>query len=93
MISASFNHHTSPQDTNWARKKEHTEAGQLLQTLEGQWLELVGKNYSVERACGELEIDVERLEKMKQERLCAVLPDSSTMATEGDLTAPGVPGE
>ena len=65
------------QDTNWARKREHTDAGNMLHQLEGEWLELVGKNYAVERACAELETEVEKLETVKKEKIF-VLPDSST---------------
>ena len=57
------------QDTNWARKREHTEAGNMLHKLEGEWLELVGKNYAVERACAELETEVEKLEALKKQKL------------------------
>ena len=57
------------QDTNWARKREHTEAGNMLHKLEGEWLELVGKNYAVERACAELETEVEKLESLKKQKL------------------------
>ncbi|KAL5262244.1 hypothetical protein ACHWQZ_G007835 [Mnemiopsis leidyi] len=57
------------QDTNWARKREHTEAGNMLHKLEGEWLELVGKNYAVERACAELETEVEKLENLKKQKL------------------------
>ena len=49
----------------------------MLHQLEGEWLELVGKNYAVERACAELETEVEKLEVVKKETMSR-LPDSST---------------
>jgi len=53
------------QDTNWARKREHLEAGAKLDNLHTDWIELVRKNYEVERACAELETDIELLESEK----------------------------
>jgi len=41
----------------------------MLHKLEGEWLELVGKNYAVERACAELETEVDNLETEKVEGL------------------------
>lgn len=65
------------QDTNWARKKEHTEAGSELQLLNSQWINLVAKNYELERACTELEGEIDVMENEKKQKL-SQLPDTSS---------------
>merc|ERR1719492_108406 len=51
------------QEVNWQRKSEQTKAGEQLRNLEESWVGLVSKNYEIERACGELEAEIERLRK------------------------------
>ncbi|CAM1323288.1 BCAS2 (predicted) [Pycnogonum litorale] len=46
------------QEINWARKTSQTEAGKELQNLEESWVGLVSKNYEIERACVELEMEI-----------------------------------
>ena len=38
---------STQQDTNWARKREHLEAGAKLNNLHTDWIDLVRKNYEV----------------------------------------------
>ncbi|XP_033642160.1 pre-mRNA-splicing factor SPF27-like [Asterias rubens] len=49
------------QELNWQRKTKQKSAGEALRNLEESWTGLVGKNYEIERACLELEQEVERL--------------------------------
>ncbi|XP_031571110.1 pre-mRNA-splicing factor SPF27-like [Actinia tenebrosa] len=49
------------QEINWQRKSEQSPAGEQLQHLEHSWVGLVSKNYEIERACLELEKEVQRL--------------------------------
>lgn len=51
------------QEVNWQRKTEQTKAGEQLQHLEQSWVGLVTKNYEIERACAELEAELERLKQ------------------------------
>jgi len=55
------------QEINWQRKTEQTKAGDQLQHLEQSWVGLVTKNYEIERACAELEAEVERLKQQHQQ--------------------------
>jgi pre-mRNA-splicing factor SPF27 len=50
------------QEINWQRKNEQTSAGAKLRQLEESWVGLVSKNYEIERACMELEAEVQELE-------------------------------
>ncbi|CAH3162670.1 unnamed protein product [Porites evermanni] len=54
------------QEINWQRKTEQTKAGEQLQHLEQSWVGLVSKNYEIERACAELEAEIERLKPQHQ---------------------------
>ncbi|XP_022090053.1 pre-mRNA-splicing factor SPF27-like [Acanthaster planci] len=49
------------QELNWQRKTKQKSAGEALKNLEESWTGLVAKNYEIERACLELEQEVERL--------------------------------
>ncbi|CAH3038748.1 unnamed protein product [Porites lobata] len=55
------------QEINWQRKTEQTKAGEQLQHLEQSWVGLVSKNYEIERACAELEAEIERLKPQHQQ--------------------------
>ncbi|KAG1706992.1 Pre-mRNA-splicing factor SPF27 [Nymphon striatum] len=55
------------QDINWNRKNDQGEAGKKLQNLEESWVGLVSKNYEIERACVELESELNVHEKEKYE--------------------------
>jgi len=55
------------QEINWKRKTEQTKAGGELQHLEQSWVGLVSKNYEIERACAELEAEMERLKQQQQQ--------------------------
>ncbi|XP_044178199.1 pre-mRNA-splicing factor SPF27-like [Acropora millepora] len=44
-----------------------TKAGGELQHLEQSWVGLVSKNYEIERACAELEAEMERLKQQQQQ--------------------------
>lgn len=49
------------QQINWDRKTEQNKAGTELQRLEEGWIGLVSKNYEIERACVDVEREVELL--------------------------------
>ncbi|XP_038079225.1 pre-mRNA-splicing factor SPF27-like [Patiria miniata] len=49
------------QELNWQRKTKQKSAGDALKNLEESWTGLVAKNYEIERACLELEQEVDRL--------------------------------
>eukprot|EP01125_Pyxidicula_operculata_P002511 TRINITY_DN12375_c0_g1_i1.p1 TRINITY_DN12375_c0_g1~~TRINITY_DN12375_c0_g1_i1.p1 ORF type:complete len:226 (-),score=49.50 TRINITY_DN12375_c0_g1_i1:19-696(-) len=48
---------------NWQRKQEQTPVGDKLKQLEQTWLETVFKNLEIEKACVQLEQQIESLEK------------------------------
>lgn len=50
-------------EINWNRKKIQTSAGDKLATLESRWVDLVAKNFEIERACVQLELEIQQLEK------------------------------
>ncbi|KAK2148718.1 hypothetical protein LSH36_486g03016 [Paralvinella palmiformis] len=56
------------QDINWRRKGEQSEAGSKLKQLEESWVGLVSKNYEIERACVDLENEIEMLQQKKKQR-------------------------
>jgi len=49
------------QEVNWERKTEQKKAGTELQRLEESWIGFVSKNYEIERACADVEGEVENL--------------------------------
>lgn len=49
------------QEINWQRKSAQTTAGEKLKSLESKWVQLVSKNYEIERTCVQLEAEVNRL--------------------------------
>lgn len=54
------------QEINWQRKTEQGEAGSKLKQLEENWVGLVSKNYEIERACVELEADIQQFEQQRK---------------------------
>ncbi|ELT97427.1 hypothetical protein CAPTEDRAFT_171803 [Capitella teleta] len=56
------------QNINWKRKNEQSEAGTKLKQLEESWVGLVSKNYEIERACVEMEREIEQMEERKKGR-------------------------
>ncbi|CAH1775665.1 unnamed protein product [Owenia fusiformis] len=56
------------QDVNWQRKNEQTKAGGKLRQLEESWVGLVSKNYEIERACVELEKEIQEEKRQKSYR-------------------------
>ncbi|KAJ8021590.1 Pre-mRNA-splicing factor SPF27 [Holothuria leucospilota] len=55
------------QEINWNRKKEQTESGTTLKTLQESWVKLVTKNYEIERACQDLEQELEKMKKRQED--------------------------
>lgn len=51
------------QEINWERKKKQTEAGEKLKILEAEWVALATKNFEIERACNELERELNSTER------------------------------
>ncbi|XP_065891437.1 pre-mRNA-splicing factor SPF27-like [Dysidea avara] len=49
------------QEVNWQRKQEQTAAGEELSLLESHWISLVRKNYEIDKACLELETEINQL--------------------------------
>lgn len=49
------------QEINWQRKSAQMTAGDKLRSLEANWVQLVSKNYEIERTCLQLEVEVSRL--------------------------------
>ena len=49
------------QEINWQRKSAQTTAGEKLKSLEANWVQLVSKNYEIERTCLQLEMETNRL--------------------------------
>ena len=56
------------QEINWQRKNEQTASGAKLKQLGESWVGLVSKNYEIERACVELEKELEDLEGPKRKK-------------------------
>ncbi|CAB3978093.1 pre-mRNA-splicing factor SPF27-like [Paramuricea clavata] len=50
------------QQINWQRKSEQITAGKDLRNLEQSWIGLVSKNYEIERACADLEAEIEKMQ-------------------------------
>lgn len=48
------------QEVNWQRKSEQKEAGTELERLEASWIGFVSKNYEIERACADVEREIEQ---------------------------------
>ncbi|XP_046850840.1 pre-mRNA-splicing factor SPF27-like [Xenia sp. Carnegie-2017] len=49
------------QQINWQRKSDQISAGRDLRSLEESWNGLVSKNYEIERACADLEAEIENI--------------------------------
>ncbi|CAL8278778.1 unnamed protein product [Boreogadus saida] len=49
------------QDLNWQRKNDQLVGGAKLRELESNWVSLVSKNYEIERAIVQLEIEAARI--------------------------------
>ena len=47
------------QEVNWQRKSGQIDAGEKLRILESNWVGLVSKNYEIERACVQLESEIQ----------------------------------
>ncbi|GAV01914.1 hypothetical protein RvY_12549 [Ramazzottius varieornatus] len=73
------------QEVNWMRKNTQLKAGEKLNTLETTWVNLVGKNFEIERSCLELEAQISALERMKEEEAASrqAAQQSQTSASEG----------
>ncbi|CAG2255733.1 BCAS2 [Mytilus edulis] len=56
------------QEINWQRKNEQTQAGGKLKELEESWVGLVSKNYEIERACVEIEREIEEMEQKRAKK-------------------------
>ena len=56
------------QEINWQRKNEQTQAGSKLKELEESWVGLVSKNYEIERACVEIEREIEEMEQKRAKK-------------------------
>ena len=54
------------QEINWQRKNEQGIAGAKLKSLEESWVGLVSKNYEIERACAELEHEIQELDEARR---------------------------
>ncbi|OQV25372.1 putative Pre-mRNA-splicing factor SPF27 [Hypsibius exemplaris] len=55
------------QEVNWERKNSQTRAGQKLHELESRWVELIDKNFQIERSCLELESIIAGMERVAAE--------------------------
>ncbi|RWS28916.1 Pre-mRNA-splicing factor SPF27-like protein [Leptotrombidium deliense] len=66
------------QEINWRRKNSQTVAGEKLKQLSDNWVELVSKNYEIERICVDLETEICEMQKQ--------LSKSET-STENESTA------
>ncbi|XP_071841276.1 pre-mRNA-splicing factor SPF27-like [Apostichopus japonicus] len=55
------------QEINWNRKNDQMEAGKTLKVLQESWVKLVTKNYEIERACQDLEQELEKMKKRQEE--------------------------
>jgi len=53
----------SVQEINWQRKSDQLNTGEKLKSLEAKWVSLVSKNYDIEQACDNLELEIARLSK------------------------------
>lgn len=51
------------QETNLRRKNSQLAAGEKIHSLEQSWVALISKNYEIEKACGQLQAQIEQLEK------------------------------
>ncbi|XP_013786633.2 pre-mRNA-splicing factor SPF27-like, partial [Limulus polyphemus] len=51
------------QEVNWERKSSQKAAGEKLRNLDASWVGLVSKNYEIERACAELEKEIDSMKK------------------------------
>ncbi|XP_077998283.1 pre-mRNA-splicing factor SPF27-like [Glandiceps talaboti] len=56
------------QEINWKRKNDQVKAGSQISGLETSWVQLVTKNYEIERAILELEREVEVLQQEQERR-------------------------
>lgn len=56
------------QEINWERKNKQTVAGTKLKQLEESWVGLVSKNYEIERACVDLENELEEMKQRTRKR-------------------------
>ena len=56
------------QEINYQRKTEQTHAGEKLRDLETSWVGLVSKNYEIERACAEIEKEINDEEQKQSKR-------------------------
>ncbi|KAK2191398.1 hypothetical protein NP493_53g08080 [Ridgeia piscesae] len=56
------------QEINWQRKNEQTAAGGKLKQLEENWVSLVSKNYEIERACVELENELDEMQRQPKKK-------------------------
>uniref|UniRef100_T1KRH1 Pre-mRNA-splicing factor SPF27 n=1 Tax=Tetranychus urticae TaxID=32264 RepID=T1KRH1_TETUR len=54
------------QEVNWQRKNSQTTAGEKVKILEEKWVTLVSKNFEIERACVELENELQALTEAKE---------------------------
>ncbi|XP_078500517.1 pre-mRNA-splicing factor SPF27 [Lissotriton helveticus] len=53
------------QDLNWQRKNIQLNAGAKLREMESTWVSLVSKNYEIERAIVQLEIDIHHIKQQQ----------------------------
>ncbi|XP_065197978.1 pre-mRNA-splicing factor SPF27-like [Sycon ciliatum] len=70
------------QEVNWQRKTEQIEAGTEIATLEKEWGSLVAKNYEIDRACLELEVEIQQLRLSAAER-GETVPAENGISTAG----------
>ncbi|XP_067685525.1 pre-mRNA-splicing factor SPF27-like [Haliotis asinina] len=56
------------QEINWQRKNEQSVAGSKLEQLESSWVGLVSKNYEIERACAEVEKEIQEIQQRQGKR-------------------------
>ncbi|KAH9407310.1 Pre-mRNA-splicing factor SPF27 [Tyrophagus putrescentiae] len=56
------------QEVNLERKQSQLDAGERIKMLEESWVALVGKNYEIERACLQLEMEIAGLEKQQSQK-------------------------
>eukprot|EP00731_Ephydatia_muelleri_P033482 Em0030g39a len=68
------------QEVNWQRKTEQAAAGAQLQTLSNHWNALVHKNFEIEKACVELEKELETLREKLGQRNSDVPPEEPQIA-------------
>ncbi|XP_055328197.1 pre-mRNA-splicing factor SPF27-like [Paramacrobiotus metropolitanus] len=79
------------QEINWERKNKQLQAGEKLSYLETSWVNLVAKNYEIEKVCLELEERIsewERFHEAKRLQKAQEKPNAQESVRPKSLPAP-----